>query len=328
MSVVEELRIDPEFKEKVPALTDDEYRQLEENILAAGEAYDPIKTWNGVIVDGHNRWKIIQDHPEKNIVYRTKEMNFRDKWEAFDWMYANQLGRRNLTDEQKRYLLGKLYEARKHATSGAPKGNQNAGKKQLVQIAPIESDSRDGTAGIIANEQKTTPASVKRAEKFARGIDAIRETNPAFAADILAGKKSEIPKSFIQQVGSASPEHQPVLIDHLVNGTPLKPERPKKVNEEKPQERPFPKKIRPETKRGQEIIESIRESIRNLEEGIATENTVDVFCQNLQCDVADWIKSLNDALSENRSRINAKVEKCIISSIKSLTSLKEELGNG
>lgn len=53
--------------------------------------------------------------------------------------------------------MGKLYEARKHSSGGAPKGNQNAGKKQLVQNAPIESNSRDGVAGIIAAEDKNIP---------------------------------------------------------------------------------------------------------------------------------------------------------------------------
>ena len=56
--------IDPEFKSKIPPLTDAEYEQLKENILEAGEVYEPIVVWNGTIVDGHNRWKIIQENPE------------------------------------------------------------------------------------------------------------------------------------------------------------------------------------------------------------------------------------------------------------------------
>ena len=46
-----ELRIDPEFEEKIPPLTDDEFQQLENNILADGIVINPIIVWNGVIVD-------------------------------------------------------------------------------------------------------------------------------------------------------------------------------------------------------------------------------------------------------------------------------------
>ena len=58
-----DLIIDPEFAEKIPPLTPDEYKQLEENILADG-ILSPLIVWNGVIVDGHNRYRILKDHPE------------------------------------------------------------------------------------------------------------------------------------------------------------------------------------------------------------------------------------------------------------------------
>ena len=54
-----ELRIDPEFEGKIPPLTAEEFRQLEENILADGLVINPLIIWNGVIVDGHNRFHII-----------------------------------------------------------------------------------------------------------------------------------------------------------------------------------------------------------------------------------------------------------------------------
>ena len=53
------LTIDPEFRDKIPPLTETEYAQLRENILADGEVYEPIVVWNGTIIDGHNRWKIF-----------------------------------------------------------------------------------------------------------------------------------------------------------------------------------------------------------------------------------------------------------------------------
>ncbi len=115
-----ELKIDPEFQSKIPPLTDDEFKQLRENIINDGEVYEPLCVWNDTIVDGHNRWKVIQEFPD--IPFRIKEMEFDDKWAAFDWMYTKQLGRRNLTDEQRTLLIGKMYQARKNKS--AFKGNQ------------------------------------------------------------------------------------------------------------------------------------------------------------------------------------------------------------
>ena len=96
------LKVDPEFQNKIPPLTEEEFRQLEENIMDAGEVYEPITVWNDTIIDGHNRYKIVLMHP--GIRWRVREARFEDKWGAFDWMYKNQLGRRNLTEEQRQTI--------------------------------------------------------------------------------------------------------------------------------------------------------------------------------------------------------------------------------
>lgn len=203
-------------------------------------------------------------------------------------------------------------------------------KKKKKHGAQNENDvleRKPRVSDIIAEEQGVNHSTVIRSEHFAKGIDAIRESSANVADDILAGKRRDITNKTVQQIGTAKPDERSSLVQSVVSVPPKKRGRHPKAKEDKPKEKPFPKKIYPGTKRGQEIIESIRESIRNLEEGVATENTVDVFCQNLQYDVSDWIRSLNDALIENKSRINAKVESNIINAIKSLTSLKEVLEN-
>ena len=50
------LKIEPKFKNLIRPLQRKEYLQLEQNILSDG-CRDPIITWNGVIVDGHNRYE-------------------------------------------------------------------------------------------------------------------------------------------------------------------------------------------------------------------------------------------------------------------------------
>ena len=67
-----EFIIDSEFQSQIPALTDEEFQQLEENILSEGEVLSPLIVWGNILVDGHNRYKILQQHPE--IPYTTRSI--------------------------------------------------------------------------------------------------------------------------------------------------------------------------------------------------------------------------------------------------------------
>ena len=91
-------RIDPEFKALIPPLSPEEYAQLEQNILSAKTCRDAIITWNGTIVDGHNRFAICAQH---GISFEHEEINFDTRDEAMLWILDNQLGRRNLSDAMK-----------------------------------------------------------------------------------------------------------------------------------------------------------------------------------------------------------------------------------
>ena len=88
------LKIDPEFQSQIPPLTDDEFKQLEENILKEGKLLSPLIVWNNILVDGHNRYAILQKHPE--IYFSTTPLQFENREETIAWICRNQLGRRNL----------------------------------------------------------------------------------------------------------------------------------------------------------------------------------------------------------------------------------------
>lgn len=118
----ENLKINPEFERLIPPLTDDEFELLEINILAEGEVFTPIFTWDGYIIDGHHRYKILSEHPD--IKYRVTEKEFINKYEAMAWICCNQLGRRNLTPNNKKYLIGKRYDAEKMVSDDF-RGNQH-----------------------------------------------------------------------------------------------------------------------------------------------------------------------------------------------------------
>ena len=171
-----ELRIDPEFAGKIPPLTDDELVRLYSNILTEGRLISPIVVWNGIIVDGHNRYKFIQRHPE--IEYDVYEMDFENRNEAIAWICKNQLGRRNLTSEQKKYLIGKQYEAEKQAWGGDRKSEESKYQNDTLT---------EDTGTRLAKENHVSRISVLRAYGYANAVDLAEESVPGIKDEILSG---------------------------------------------------------------------------------------------------------------------------------------------
>jgi hypothetical protein len=89
-----DLVIDEEFRKLVPPLSEEERKQLEQNLIADG-CRDPLVVWKSIVIDGHNRYEICT---RNGIEFRTVEMEFDSRDSVKVWMIDNQKGRRNLTD--------------------------------------------------------------------------------------------------------------------------------------------------------------------------------------------------------------------------------------
>lgn len=92
-----ELKIDTEFRDALPPLSEEERQGLIVDIEKRG-CLDPILTWNGVIVDGHNRHRICNS---RGIEFTSREIDFDDRDDVLLWIYSHQTDRRNLTDGQR-----------------------------------------------------------------------------------------------------------------------------------------------------------------------------------------------------------------------------------
>lgn len=218
--MMQNLKIDPEFQSKIPPLTAEERSQLEANILEEGRLLNPLIVWNGFIVDGHNRFEILKEHPE--IEYTILEKEFAGREEAIVWICKNQLGRRNLTPEQRRYLVGKQYEAEKRAHGGSRKmeGEQpSCHGDNLV--------SQPKTCERIAQENGVNWRSVIRSEKFAQNVDAAEAAVPGTREKILSGKVKPTAAE-LAAVSSAAPEERPSLVAEI-----CKPRQEKRTAREK-----------------------------------------------------------------------------------------------
>lgn len=188
----EQLKIDSEYKNLIRPLSREEYAQLEANLVLDG-CRDPIITWNGTIVDGHNRYEICN---RLHIPYAIQEMSFDGREDVIVWICSNQLGRRNITEETRKYLIGRQYEAEKvigfyrnadgrnqytrYRSTGAPDANCEMSSKE-------RRESGRRTAARLGDKYHVSSGAVQKYAKYSQALDTLGEKMPEIVPKILSG---------------------------------------------------------------------------------------------------------------------------------------------
>lgn len=248
--IKENITIFPELRDLIEPLTEDEYKQLEENIIEEG-CRDPLVLWKYedqyALIDGHNRYSICSRH---DIDFKIAVMDFEDMLGVKNWMINNQLGRRNLTPSQQSFLRGTRY-------------NLEKAQGKRTDLSEEESDSKKSTAQRIAEEHNVDEKTIRRDAKFAEGIDIIKEQNPDLAQNILSGKE-KVSKGIVQK-----------LSESLENGSRFDSimdiSRAVKKKQEQKKKKPKQEKIKPEPNPlSERTIEAFRASLHH-----AIDNCID-----------------------------------------------------
>ncbi len=165
----------PEMAELLPPLTGEQLAALETDILKNG-CYSPvIVNEDMVVIDGHNRQRLCEQH---GLPYQMAVFSFEDMLEAKQWALDTQKGRRNLD----KWELGKIalrlkpdIEARARANQSAA-GGDKFGEKPLSATLPEAVSSVDTrreladtvglgerTMGKVMQIDEHAPAAVKEA---------------------------------------------------------------------------------------------------------------------------------------------------------------------
>ena len=161
--------IDPEFKALIPGLSEDEYRQLEENCMKEG-IRDALVTWpqadgDEILLDGHNRFEISAKHG--GIPFQVVQKHFESREDAKLWVIRNQLGRRNISAYDRARLALKLKpviaeRAKERMLSGKADPTQKSAegetRKELAKIAGVSHDTIHKVEKI---EEKADPETIQ-----------------------------------------------------------------------------------------------------------------------------------------------------------------------
>lgn len=181
-----ELKIDPELKDLLPPLTDNEYEQLEKNIIENGfDKNFPIMEWHGFIVDGHNRYSICRKH---NIEYVVGTLAYETKEEVEKWMLDIQLGRRNLSPIQRIAIAEKyrsLYEKQAKERQATSTGGANP------QLTPnlVEAEKGKNRSNNETNAKLAQVAGVGK-EIYRQAKRVLDSNNEDVKQRVLSGKTS------------------------------------------------------------------------------------------------------------------------------------------
>lgn len=159
--------IDPELRSHLVPLKTEERDQLEAALLEDG-IRTPLVLWGDVLVDGHNRYEIAQAH---GLSFEVERREFADRDAVLDWMDREQIGRRNVTPDQLRMLIGRLYNRRKQ------QGVRN-------DLTSRQDDGKLHAAEEVARESGVSPRTVERAGADAAAIDA---AEPVVGAAVMRG---------------------------------------------------------------------------------------------------------------------------------------------
>lgn len=157
MAAKDKLTTKKKFRDCLLPLTESERSLLEEQIVLAGQVINPILTWNGIIIDGHHRYEIAE---RLGLPYETKEMEFESEEHALIWIMEQQVGQRNLEEEQKENISLALKES--YSSTGY-------GTKWLDRIAEVFGVGRTTVFRWISNSEVRRSLETSVAKKLKAG---------------------------------------------------------------------------------------------------------------------------------------------------------------
>ena len=202
------VKIDLEFKNLIPPLTEEERKGLEESLLKEG-CRDALVLWGDTIIDGHNRYEICTKH---EIPFETVNREFESRNEVIEWIIKNQFGRRNLPMHERARLALRL----KSVIAEKAKSNKQeaANKMNLIVGNNVSAEICKNVLPIDTREEIAKAAGVSH-DTIAK-VEKIEEAAPAPV--VQASRKGDISINAAYQVTKMMQEEQEEIASRIQSG--------------------------------------------------------------------------------------------------------------
>lgn len=192
-----DITILPELQAYIDPLTPDEYEALERSILAEG-CRDALVLWGNVLVDGHNRYRICQQH---GVPFQTVHNTaFQSLEDVQLWMIDQHLGRRSISDFQRGVLALRKREiiTQRRAAAAA-----------AVQAAQAHNSPEDST---VPWEGETDPAVAQTLAQLPKVPDQALDTREALA------RAARLSPSQVKQIETIQQQAAPEVVSAVKTG--------------------------------------------------------------------------------------------------------------
>ena len=167
------LKTKPEFTNLYQYLSGKDYKQLEQQILCHSY-HIPICTWNGIVINGIEAYELFRKH---SIPFRIKRLHFSSKEDVISWICTDQLQREDLTNTNKKYLIGKKYNAEKILIS-----------RQLSSTNKSHISGASIAAKKVSEECNVAMATVHKYSAYSHALDIIDEKVPDLVKRVRSGQ--------------------------------------------------------------------------------------------------------------------------------------------
>ena len=147
------LIIDKEIASVFPPRTSKDEETLVMQLRTEG-CRDDLITWNGIIIDGHTRYRICHEY---SIPFSYREMSFPSKERAKLWMIENQVARRNLTVFQRCMIALPFEQAYKEEAEERRREKISEYRKngETPQNSAVSKETRDMLADLVGTSHDT-----------------------------------------------------------------------------------------------------------------------------------------------------------------------------
>ena len=186
MDELYQLRIEPEFRRLVAPLTLIELKNMEDSLQSPDSAKE-IRIWRNTLLVDYEYYDYCH---MLQIPFSLINIPLANQEEAVAWICENQLHRKCLTEEMKKYLIGK-----RSVTETALGAHEYATLKQrttrrayaIMKLAKYDSSATQ-TRERLGTEYFLSFGTIRKYEQYALGLDRILEISPEFVNEHLAGR--------------------------------------------------------------------------------------------------------------------------------------------
>lgn len=174
------------FERLVLPLNPIERKDMEDEIKAHG-GMKGVMVWGKTILVDYEYYNYCHEH---NIPFQIVDIPLRSELEAVAWICKNQLNRKLLTEEMRKYLIGRRSMADRDNNLQQYQKMEKKADFQVMVMAKYAKYNSNKTVvrGKIAKDYNLVFMTVRKYESYADAIDTIYRFCPKFIDEHLAGR--------------------------------------------------------------------------------------------------------------------------------------------